>query len=77
MEISVWTYDWDYTDMPNYRYLGTFTSPDGQTYDLIVTGPSDVQFIWENMELYNMMEREQNNILSTITAKNGWIYTKE
>lgn len=76
MQISIWTNDWDYTDMPNYRYLGTFTSPDGETYDLIVTGPSDVQFIWENMELYNMMEHEQNNILSTITAKNGWTYAK-
>lgn len=76
MQISIWTYDWDYTDMPNYRYLGTFTSPDGETYDLIVTGPSDVQFDWVNMGLYNMMEDEQDRILSTLTAKNGWTYAK-
>ena len=76
MEITIWTYDWDYTDMPHYRYLGTFTSPDGENYDLILTGPTDVQFDWVNMGLYNMMEDEQDRILSTLTAKNGWTYVK-
>lgn len=76
MEITIWTYDWDYTDMPHYRYLGTFTSPDGKNYDLILTGPTDVQFDWVNMGLYNMMEDEQDRILSTLTAKNGWTYAK-
>lgn len=76
MEITIWTYDWDYTDMPHYRYLGTFTSPDGENYDLILTGPTDVQFDWVNMGLYNMMEDEQDRILSTLTAKNGWTYAK-
>ena len=76
MEITIWTYDWDYTDMPHYRYLGTFTSPDGENYDLILTGPTDVQFDWVNMGLYNTMEDEQDRILSTLTAKNGWTYVK-
>ena len=76
MEITIWTYDWDYTDMPHYRYLGTFTSPDGENYDLILTGPTDVQFDWVNMGLYKMMEDEQDRILSTLTAKNGWTYVK-
>lgn len=76
MELWIWTEDWDYTQLPNYRYLGTVTSPNGQTYPLIRYGPSDVQFDWDNMELYNKMSGEEGRIIDTITARNGWTYTK-
>ena len=72
----IWTEtDWSYTELPGYRYLGTVTHPGGETFSLIVYYPTDVQFVWENAQLYNKMCAEEERIIATLTAHNGWTFT--
>lgn len=73
--IEIWNYDYDYTDMPRYQYLGKMTSPDGETYDLISTGPTDADFWIEIAQLHNKMDAESSRIYPTIKAINGWTFT--
>lgn len=72
-ELVMWNGEYDY--LPNYTYLGTMTSPEGETFPLIRYGPSDVQFAMENMVLYNYMENDISRIMATIQAINGWTFT--
>ena len=71
-ELVMWNGEYDH--LPNYTYLGTMTSPDGETFPLIRYGPSDVQFAMENMVLYNYMESDISRIMGTIQAINGWTF---
>ena len=64
----------DYTQLPQYDYLGELTVPGGKTFHMIVYYPSDVQFIEDNEEvrhIYQKLCKEIEFILNSIELKSG------
>lgn len=57
--------DADYTEFPAYEYLGILDTPDG-SFQLVVLFPTDVQFSQDTAEVYQKMERQLPDVLSTL-----------
>lgn len=66
--IAFYSIDEDYTDVPNYDLIGTYTFNDGSSYNVLVIYPSEVQYSQETQADYETMAQFIPSIVSTFTA---------
>ena len=63
--------DTDYSFYPSYELVGTLSSEDGLTENIVASYPSDVQFSDDAYASYNALYEQIPDILAGITAKEG------
>ena len=64
-----------YHDFPVCINMGIISNG-VNSYRLVVLFPSDIQFSFENQELYTKMDNEIDAILDTLTLQNGYSFTE-
>lgn len=69
--ITLFPADEDFTVIPEFTYLGTYTYYDGTMYSVVAIFPSDVQFTEDTQAEYQSMFSQANSIFATFVATPG------
>lgn len=64
----------DYTYYPSYELLGKFLA-DGVEYNLVATFPTDVQFSFDQANLYNTLYDQIPQVFASLQPANGYTFT--
>lgn len=66
----------DYTFYPRYDILGSFTSDEIGSFNIVVRYPSDVQFSERGQQTYEEMRDGIEDVLDSISFKEGYVYSE-
>lgn len=66
----------DYTYYPSYDVLGSFTSEEIGSFNIVVLYPTDVQFSDRGQQTYQEMTAGIESVLDSISFKEGYAYSE-
>lgn len=66
----------DYTYYPSYDILGSFTSDEIGSFNIVVLYPTDVQFSEQGRQTYQEMTDGMEDVLDSISFKEGYVYSE-
>lgn len=65
--LILWEENADYTDLPQYEFLGVLTDSTGARWHLVIVYPTDVQFEPGAAGIYSQMANAETRILQTLS----------
>ena len=67
--VEIFDFEEDYTFLPSYKLLGYIITENGVKYNVVITYPTDVQFMPNTVESYKNAEQSIPEIIGKIVFK--------
>ena len=74
--ISLYEEDEDISYLPSYETIGLLEAK-GQTYQVIVEYPTDVQFSDDTAENYQKLSKDMDDVIASLEVKEGYTLSQD